>query len=119
MTQFTRKRVGSEVSSYLVKTCEHCTGSGYVLDDIFTVSKIRSDLLDCFANGYRSAVVELNEKMMKKILNEGLFSEEVKGIWKNKRVYFIPHKTYREDSFSVRGDNSGVLTLSDKAQILY
>ncbi len=119
LTQFTRKRVGSEVSSYLVKTCDRCTGSGYVLDEIFTISKLRSDLLDCFASGYYSAVVELNEKMMKKILNERLFSDEVKGIWKDKRVYFIPHKTYREDSFSVRGDNSSVLTLSDKAQILY
>ena len=119
LTQFTRKRVGSEVNSYLVKPCEHCLGNGYVLEDIFTVSKIRSELLDCFASGYLSAVVELNEKLMKKILNERLFVEEVNGIWKNKRVYFIPHKTYREDSFSVRGDNSGVLTLSDKAQILY
>ena len=119
ITQFTRKRVGNDVSSYSVKPCDRCLGKGYVLDDIFIITKLRSDLLDCFASGYQSAVVELNEKVMKKILTERLFSDEVKGIWKNKRVYFIPHKTYREDSFSVRGDNSGVLTLSDKAQLLY
>lgn len=118
LTQFTRKRVGSEVNAYLVKPCEHCLGNGYVLDDIFTVSKIRSDLLDCFSVGYKAAVVELNEKLMRKMLGDEMFKEEMKGVWKGKRVYFIPHKTYREDSFTVRGENAEELTLSDRAQIL-
>ena len=41
------------------------------------------------------------------------------GVWRDKRVYLIPHKTYADGQFTVRGDNSGVLTLPDKAQILY
>ena len=56
---------------------------------------------------------------MKKILSEGLFSVEAKNRWKDKRIYFIPHKTYKEDYFSVRGEKDGVLTLPNNAQLLY
>lgn len=119
LTQFTRKRVGNAVLSYLVKPCPHCAGMGYVHEDIFVITRLRAAILDCFADGYTAAIIDLNEGIMKKILSEGLFSVEAKGRWKNKRVYFIPHKTYKEEHFTVRGDNATVLTLSDKAQILY
>ena len=57
--------------------------------------------------------------VMKKILSQGVFTKEAQGRWKNKRVYFIPHKTYKEDVFSVRGDKERVLHLPDMAQLLY
>lgn len=119
LTQFTRKRVGNETSSYLVKTCEHCKGNGYVHDDTFVITRIRGDLLECFANGFKSAIVELNEGIMRKILNEGLFTLDVKGRWAKKRIYLVPHRTYKEEYFSVRGDNADVLSLPDNAKLLY
>ncbi|MBQ8308564.1 MAG: Rne/Rng family ribonuclease [Clostridia bacterium] len=119
LTQFTRKRVGNEAFSYLVKPCAHCGGTGEVHDDIFVVMQIRSAILDCFADGYTSALVECNEGIMRKILSEGMFSIEVKTRWRDKRVYFVPHKTYKEQFFTVRGDTATVLHLPDKAQILY
>ena len=119
LTQFTRKRVGRAVQSYLVKGCPHCAGRGFVQDDIFVITRIRSAILDCFADGYTTAIIELNDWMMRKILHEGLFSVEAKGRWLNKRVYFVPHKTYKEEYFTVRGDNATVVHLPDKAQILY
>ena len=63
--------------------------------------------------------MELNEGILRRILGEGLLSGEVNTIWRDKRVYMIPHKTFQEAQYSVRGDNSGVLHLPDKAQILY
>ncbi len=119
ITQFTRKRVGREIQSFLVKPCECCTGKGYVHDDIFVITRLRAAILDCFADGYTSAIIELNEGIMKKILREGLFSIEAKNRWKDKRIYFIPHKTYKEEYFTVRGERATVLQLPDKAQILY
>lgn len=119
LTQFTRKRVGRDVFAYLEKPCPHCTGKGYLYDDIFVITNLRAEILECFAGGFTAVIVELNENIMKKILDEGLFSIEAKGRWKDKRIYFIPHKTYKEEYFTVRGDNASVLTLSDKAQILY
>ncbi len=119
LTQFTRKRVGSEVLSYLEKPCPHCVGAGYVHEDIFVVTRLRTELLDCFAAGYNAAVVELNAGIMKKILDERIFAIEVKNRWKDKRIYFVPHKTFKEDFFTVRGDNASVLHLPNNAQILY
>ncbi len=119
LTQFTRKRVGGEVLSFFVKACPHCEGKGYVHDDIFVITRLRAEILSCFADGYTSAIIELNEGIMKKILSEGLFRIEANARWKNKRVYFVPHKTYKEEYFTVRGDNAAVLKLPDKAQILY
>ena len=119
VTLFTRKRQGSMVQRYLIKNCPHCGGKGYVHDDLFVIASLRSKILDCFADGYESAIVELNEHIMKKILREGLLSRECKGRWKDKRVYMIPHKTYKEDQYTVRGDNAKALNLPDKAQLLY
>ena len=119
LTQFTRKRVGREALSYLVKPCPHCNGKSYVHEDIFVVMRIRDAILDCFASGYTSAIIELNENIMRKILNERLFAKELATRWKTTRIYMVPHKTYKEEHFTVRGDNATVLRLPDKAQILY
>ena len=119
LTQFTRKRVGRDVSEYLLKPCEHCKGNGHVHGDSFVLSKIRADILDCFANGFNAAIIELNDGIMRKILSEGLFTREVKGRWKDKRIYLVPHRTYKEEYFSVRGDNSEILSLPDNAKMLY
>jgi hypothetical protein len=92
---------------------------GHVHEDIFVVTAIRTKLLACFADGYSSAIVELNKNIMEKILNEGLLSIEAKNRWKEKRIYLIPHKTYREDSYTVRGTNETDLRLPENAQLLY
>ncbi|MBQ8685967.1 MAG: Rne/Rng family ribonuclease [Clostridia bacterium] len=119
LVQFTRKRVGSEALSFLVKPCPHCEGNGHVHEDIFVFTHLRDALLDCFAEGHTSAIVDLNEGIMRKILSEGVFSIEARSRWKDKRVYFIGHKTYKEEYFTVRGENADILQLPDKAQILY
>ena len=119
LTQFTRKRLGNDVASFLVKPCRHCKGNGHVHDDFFVITRIRADILDLFANGFNAAIVELNEEIMRKILSEGVFTTDVKGRWRDKRIYLIPHRTYNEEYFSVRGDNSEILTLPDNAKILY
>ena len=119
LSEFTRKRLGSEVQSYFFKPCDHCDSRGFIQADVFVVSRLRADIMDLFAGGYKAVVAELNEQLMKKILREGWLTEEVNGVWRDKRVYLIPHKTYADGQFTVRGDNSGVLTLPDKAQILY
>ena len=119
ITQFTRKRLGNDVLSFLVKPCAHCSGRGHVHEDLFVITRLRATLLDCFADGHTAAIVDLNVGVMKKILSEGRFSIEAKNRWKDKRIYFIPHKTYKEECFSVRGEKGAVLTLPNNAQILY
>ena len=119
LTQFTRKRIGSDTASYLVKPCPHCKGNGHVAHDMFVVMRIRADIIDCFANGFNSVIIELNDGVMRRILSEEIFTQDVKTRWQNKRIYLIPHRTYKEEYFSVRGDNSVVLSLPDNAKLLY
>ena len=119
LTQFTRKRIGNNVRSLLEKPCPHCNGIGYVHEDVFVVTRLRAEILDAFADGYTAVVVELNLRIMQKILEEKLFAVELRTRWADKRIYFVPHKTYKEDFFTVRGNNASVLHLPDNAQILY
>jgi ribonuclease G len=119
ITQFTRKRVGRDLLSFLVKPCPYCNANGHVHGDIYVQTRLRSAILDCLAAGYTAAIVHLNIEMMHKILNGGLFTKEVETIWQDKRVYLIPHRTYGETQFDVHGENASVLNLPDNAQILY
>ena len=119
VTLFTRKRTRNDLLSFLLKECPHCTHGGYVLSDIFMEMRIRSAIMDCFADGYNAAIVELNRDLLTKILRESVFTQELKGRWKDKRIYCVPHSTWHEEKFTVRGDNAKVLTLPDDAQILY
>jgi Ribonuclease G/E len=118
ISQFTRKWIGRNVLSYLEKSCPHCGGAGYVHDDIFVVTRIRTALLDCFAEGFQTAVVDLNWQIMNKILSEGLFSIEMANRWKGKRICFVPHKTYKEDFFSVHGEKKDLKNIPANAQFL-
>lgn len=115
ITQFTRKRIGENILSYLVKPCSCCGGIGHVHDDIFVITRLRAAILDCFVDGYDIAVVDLSAHILRKILSEGLFAIEAKERWKDKEVYFIPHKTFKEDYFTVRGENGAVDALPEKA----
>ena len=119
VTTFTRKRVGNEVLAYLVKPCSSCSGMGHVHEDIFVITRIRAALLDCFADGNTVAVVDVNAHIMKKILHEKLFSIEMKGRWKDKQIYLIPHKTFKEDYFTVRGETETPLDLPDFTHSLH
>ncbi len=119
VTLFTRKRTQNDLLSVLLKPCPHCTRQGYVLSDLFMEMRIRGAIMDCFADGYGAAVVELNRELLSKILSDHVFTQELKGRWKDKRVYCVPHATWHEEKFTVRGDNARILTLPANAQILY
>ena len=60
ITQFTRKRVGENILSFLVRPCPHCNGMGLLDDDISIITKLRAGILDVFADGYNAAIIEIN-----------------------------------------------------------
>lgn len=119
VVEFTRKRINHDVAGLEKRICPHCSGSGSILSDSLIAIAIRAAISDAFANGYLAVVVELNRGVMESILKNGWYTPVVKGKWKDKRVYMVPHRTFHEEQFTVRGDNSGVLHLPDDAQILY
>ena len=119
VTLFTRKRTNREISTLLLQPCRRCGGRGETLSDFYMALLIRSALLDCFAEGYRSAIVELNAELLKALLSDRYFRADVMGVWREKRIYLIPHDDLLQEDFTVRGDDADTLTLPDNAQLLY
>lgn len=119
LVEFTRKRSSNEAVESLKRPCPYCAGMGEIFKPVMTMIRIRRDIMDCFADGYHTAIVELNEFIMKEILSKGMFTGYLNTIWKGKKIYFVPHKTYHEQQYTVQGDNAKVLNLSNKAQICY
>lgn len=119
VTLFTRKRTRNDLLSFLLKPCPHCTREGFVLSDKFLAMRLRSAIMECFAGGYDAAIVDLNRELMHVVLRERFFSQELKGRWKDKRVYCVPHSSWDIEKMTVRGDNAKILSLPNDAQILY
>lgn len=119
LIQFTRKKFKSDNVAMLTRPCPHCKGAGILLNESYVSYRIKIAIKECFADGYENAIVELNAALFANILAERRFSQTVRGEWRDKRVYMIPHKTYHEEQFSVRGDNNTVLTLPETAKLLY
>ena len=119
LVSFTRRKVKVDNMTMLGKTCPHCRGTGVVLSDSYIAFRIKIALRRCFFEGYENAIVELNAGVYSEIVSKKMFTDMVTGEWRNKRVYMIPHRTYHEEFFTVRGDNNTVLTLPESAKLLY
>ena len=64
---------------------------------------------------YSDRFKELKERATEK----GYTFNDIEKIWKDKRVYIVPHKTYHQQFFLVKGDNSTVVEVADNAILLY
>lgn len=116
---FTRKRTKNDLLSIMLKPCPYCAGDGHIPSDLFLAVSLRGKIMDCFADGYGSVIIDVNAALMKRLLAGRYFTEDAKGAWLGKRVYFVPREDLREEKFAVRGDDGAVLTVPDNAQILY
>lgn len=119
LVEFTRKKKRNESTFNLVQECPYCKGDGLIYSNDYVVLKLRTALLDLFTDGYSAAIIDINADMADYILKNGALRRDVEKIWANKRIYIIPHRTYHLENFRVRGDNSKILDLPDKAKLLY
>ena len=119
LVEITRKKKRKESSSSLVKPCPYCKGDGVIFSNDYIVMRLRCALLDLFAQDYTCAIVDLNTEICDWIFRMGALSNDAKKIWSDKRIYLIPHKTFHQEFFIVKGENRKVLDISDKARLLY
>lgn len=118
VTLFTRKRTVGEIHSFLLKPCSHCTRQGYVLSDIYMAMRIRTAILEAFVGGGTEVIVECNRTVFERILSEKYFEEELNGIWREKKVYFLPHTAFPADKFTVSAGREGGGEIPEKAVLL-
>ncbi len=119
LVEFTRNKKRRSLSQYFNKTCPYCKGTGAIYSNDFILMKIRTSLLDLFANDYNSIVIDLNVDICEYILQTGTLNKDIKKFYSNKRVYLVPHKTYHQEFFICRGDNNQVLDLPERAILLH
>ena len=119
LVEITRKKKRRESVSMLLKPCPYCQGSGTIHSNDYTVMRIRTALLDLFADGYDNAVVDMNVEIAEYILAKNVLKKDIDQIFKGKRIYIIPHKTYHQHFFLIKGDNNKAMEVSDKAILLY
>ena len=119
LVEFTRSKKRRSLSQYFNKTCPYCKGEGSIYSNDYILMKIRTSLLDVFANDFGSAIIDLNIDILEYILQTGTLCKDIKKFYQNKRVYLIPHKTYHQEFFICRGDNNKVLDLPEKAVLLH
>ena len=119
IVEFTRRKKRKDISAILNKACPYCKGEGRILSNDYIVMKIRTGLLDLFQEEYKSAIVDLNVEICEFILKTGALKKDIEKYFTNKRVYLVPHKTYHQEFFKIKGDNEDVLSLPDNAIMLY
>lgn len=119
LVEITRKKRRREANSLLVKPCPYCQGTGLIQSNDYIVMRIRTGLLDLFANGYESAVIDLNCEIADYVLAKKSLKKDVEKIWKDKRIYVVPHKTYHQQFFLLKGLNGKVIEVPDNAILLY
>ncbi len=119
LVELTRKKTRRESVSSLVKKCPYCKGDGIIFSNDYIVTKIRCALLDVFSEDYSCAIIDLNGDICDYIFKVGALTKDVQKIWRDKRIYLVPHRTYHQEYFSVKGENKKVLDLPDKARLLY
>ena len=119
LVEITRKKRRRESVSTLVKTCPYCQGSGLIQSNDYIVMRIRTGLLDLFADGYENAVVDLNAEICDYVISHRCLKKDIERVWQNKRVYLIHHKTYHQHFFLMKGDNNKAMEVPDKAVLLY
>ena len=119
LVQFTRKKVKSDTVAMLTKRCPVCKGSGSLLSESYMAFRVTVAVQKCIAEGNENVIVELNAGLYGYIIAKRRFTEDIRGKWAGKRIYMIPHKTFHDEYFTVKGDNNPVLTLPDTAKLLY
>ena len=119
IVQFTRRKKRKELSAFLNKPCPYCKGDGRVLSDDYVAMKIRTGLLDLFSNDFRSAIIDLNVDVCHYILEKGALKKDIEKYFIGKRIYLVPHKTFHQEFFKIKGDNAEVLSVPDNAILLY
>ncbi len=119
IVEFTRRKKRKEISAILNKPCPYCKGEGKILSNDYIVMKIRTGLLDVFQEEYKSAIIDVNVEVCEFILKTGALKKDIEKYFTNKRIYLVPHKTYHQEYFKIKGDNEDVLSLPDNAIMLY
>ncbi len=106
LIEFTRKRSGTDPLAKLVKPCRHCGGKGRAFTREYLLFGFRARILAALLDGIRTVRADINSGVLEKLSGWREFCEDLKARAYGAEIFFVPHKAYREEQFSVSGDCS-------------
>lgn len=118
LVEFTRQKKRKGIKSKLNKPCPYCRGTGNILSNDYIVMKIRTGLLDAFKEDYDVAVIDLNVDICDYLVNTKVLSADVEKFFSDKKVYLVPHKTYHQEFFIIKGYATSEYEITDKTVLL-
>ncbi len=106
LVEFTRKRTGPSIMNLFIRPCRHCGGSGSASTPEATILKVRAHLLHSLAEGNRVVCIDMNAAVAEAMAAWSALVEELQQKYPLARIYLIPHRTYHDDHFNLRADQS-------------
>lgn len=120
LVEITRKKVGNELSEFLLDKCPYCDGAAHVHSAVYLARKIKAAVKKLFAeNDCTSAIVTLNPAYVEHMFTSRFFADECENIWRDKRIYLVPNESVRAPQFGITGSRSVSLSLPQNARLLY
>ncbi len=117
LVQMTRKKVGSEIRTILLKPCQACRGAAYTQSPNFVLRKVKAQLSDIFKDSDCSAVILT--------VSPDMYDALIKGDWQliiskhaDKLIYVIPSDEISGNSFRISAKSGTVLSLPNNAYLL-
>ncbi len=120
LVEITRKKVGNELSSFLLDSCPLCKEPASSQSKPWIARKLKAALKKLFAErDVSSALVSVNPAVMDYIFETRFFSADCESVWRGKRIYLIPNPDAKFYAFAVSGSNASHLNLPNNAKLLY
>lgn len=101
LVEFTRKRIGGNPLSLMVKPCKYCRDAGYTATEELVLVRLRGKILDAVADGATALRIDMNADVLERLLKWQEMLDDFKARAKDVKIYAVPHRTYHEEQFNL------------------
>lgn len=120
LVELTRKKTGSELSSFLLTECSYCLGSSKAPSNDYVLRCISVGLKRSFADyNYSSLLIKVNPAIFEYLFASRFFYNDCQTIYKDKRIYVVSDEHVQNGRFVLTGYKSELLTLPTGAKLLF
>ena len=100
LVEFTRKREGFSPLSLMCKPCDKCR-TGLIKSPEFAVLETRAAVLNLYADGKRSVLLDVSDGTVPLITGWKELIEDLKARMPDMEIYLSPHRTYSPEQIKL------------------
>lgn len=102
LVQFTRKRMGINPFSHIIKPCRHCKEAGHTLKEEYVIFGLRAKLMSLVCEGAKKIRADINAEVLERLAAWSELLEDLRQRFPETQIYAVPHKTYHEEQLNFR-----------------